>query len=208
MGWAALVTVAAVGWLLISERNGSAGRYLAKPIASAGFVAVAAVGGAADSGFGRWMLAGLVLSAVGDVLLLAPSTRWFVGGLGSFLAAHLVFSVAFVVRGVAAEALLAIAGFGLLAWRVVGWLQPHLPDQLRTPVIAYVGAISVMGTLAVATVADDWDGRIALGAGLFIASDLAVARNRLVEPAYANRLVGLPLYYGGQLLLAWAAAAG
>ncbi|NNF09333.1 MAG: lysoplasmalogenase, partial [Acidimicrobiia bacterium] len=48
---------------------------------------------------------------------------------------------------------------------------------------------------------------IPAGASLFIASDIAVARNTFVAPGYANKLWGLPLYYGGQLLLAWAAGA-
>jgi hypothetical protein len=42
------------------------------------------------------------------------------------------------------------------------------------------------------------------GALLFYLSDLAVARDRFVRPGLANRLVGLPLYYAGQVLLALA----
>ena len=40
------------------------------------------------------------------------------------------------------------------------------------------------------------------GAALFWLSDLTVARDRFVRASFANRLVGLPLYYAGQLLLA------
>ena len=40
---------------------------------------------------------------------------------------------------------------------------------------------------------------------MFVVSDLAVARDNFVTPGFTNRLSGLPLYYGGQLLLAWAA---
>jgi hypothetical protein len=43
---------------------------------------------------------------------------------------------------------------------------------------------------------------IALGALAFYASDLAVARQRFVAESFANKLWGLPLYYGAQLLLA------
>jgi uncharacterized membrane protein YhhN len=45
---------------------------------------------------------------------------------------------------------------------------------------------------------------IRLGAALFFASDLLVARDRFVRPGLANRLVGLPLYYAAQVLLALA----
>jgi uncharacterized membrane protein YhhN len=40
------------------------------------------------------------------------------------------------------------------------------------------------------------------GAALFYLSDLAVARQRFVAPGFENKLIGLPLYYAGQLLLA------
>jgi uncharacterized membrane protein YhhN len=43
---------------------------------------------------------------------------------------------------------------------------------------------------------------VGVGASLFYLSDLFVARNRFVKKEYVNRLVGLPLYYTGQYLLA------
>ncbi|NNF87904.1 MAG: hypothetical protein HKM97_05225, partial [Acidimicrobiia bacterium] len=99
--WAAVVTVLGLAALLASERTGSTARLVAKPVASAGFIAVAVAAGALDTGFGRWMLAALVLSALGDVFLLGSSEARFLGGLGSFLTAHLVYGIAFLVRGVA-----------------------------------------------------------------------------------------------------------
>jgi hypothetical protein len=45
---------------------------------------------------------------------------------------------------------------------------------------------------------------VRLGALLFAASDLAVARDQFVRPGLANRMVGLPLYYAAQVLLALA----
>ena len=40
------------------------------------------------------------------------------------------------------------------------------------------------------------------GALAFYLSDLSVARDRFIREAFVNRLWGLPLYYGAQLLLA------
>lgn len=40
------------------------------------------------------------------------------------------------------------------------------------------------------------------GAALFYLSDLAVARHRFVAPGPENKLIGLPLYYAAQLILA------
>jgi hypothetical protein len=38
-------------------------------------------------------------------------------------------------------------------------------------------------------------------------SDLSVARDRFVKPAFVNRLWGLPLYYASTVLIAWSARA-
>ena len=43
---------------------------------------------------------------------------------------------------------------------------------------------------------------VALGALLFFASDLSVARDVFVHRTFVNRLWGLPLYYAAQLCLA------
>ncbi|MGI9649305.1 MAG: lysoplasmalogenase family protein, partial [Acidimicrobiia bacterium] len=191
---AALLTAGAVGWLLVAERASSSARSIAKPLASAGFLAVAIAAGALDTSFGRWMLAALVLSTIGDVFLLGKSELAFLAGLGSFLAAHLLFVVAFTVRGIAPAGLVSIVPLKLFAWWVLRWLGPHLSDRMRSPVTAYALVISLMGVVAIATVADAWDARIPVGAALFIVSDLAVARDNFVTPGFQNRLVGLPLY--------------
>lgn len=204
MAWAAATLVGLVG-LLYSERFGLTTRFIAKPMASAGFIAVALTAGALDSSFGRWMLVALALSALGDVSLLGKSEPAFLAGLGSFLVAHVAYGAAFSVRGVEALGLVVAIPLGIFAWAVLGWLGPHLSERMRPPVAAYAVAISLMGVLAVATSVDSWDWRIPSGAGLFIVSDLAVARDKFVAPGFTNRLWGLPLYYGGQLLLAWAA---
>jgi hypothetical protein len=43
---------------------------------------------------------------------------------------------------------------------------------------------------------------ILIGAFLFYLSDISIARDRFIEPSFTNRLWGLPLYYGAQILLA------
>lgn len=178
---------------------------IAKPLASAGFIAVALAAGALDADFGRWMVAALILSAAGDIFLLGTSDRSFLAGLGSFLTAHVLYGVAFVVRGVDSIGAVAVVPLALFLAVVLRWLRPHLPEVMRMPVTVYAAVISAMGVLAVATVGDTWDWRIPAGAGLFIVSDLAVARQAFVAESFTNRLWGLPAYYLGQVLLAWAA---
>lgn len=181
-------------------------RAFSKTAASTGFVGAAIVAGALDTPYGKAVLAALVLSWWGDVFLLGRGRGLFLAGLVSFLLGHVAFGAAFVVRGVdplfTAAAGAAALLPGLAAWR---WLREHLDGAkagMRGPVKAYVTVISCMVALAVGTAAALGDARIPLGAVLFYLSDLAVARDRFVAPGFDNRLWGLPLYYGAQLVLA------
>ncbi|MDX1648739.1 MAG: lysoplasmalogenase, partial [Myxococcota bacterium] len=126
----------------------------------------------------------------------------FLLGLGAFLLAHVAYVAAFVLRPWDAAwglvALPAVAAAALAAWR---WLRPHV-GGLRRPVAAYVHEISAMVGAALAATGGTGDLRIAVGAVAFYLSDLAVARERFVTSTPWNPTWGLPLYYGGQLLLA------
>jgi uncharacterized membrane protein YhhN len=197
-----------VGIDLWSERRDSRLHFVAKPLASAGFVAVAVIAGAGDSGFGRLILAALLASWCGDVFLLGRARRWFLLGLGSFLAAHLLFTAAFVVLGLSGRGAIAaagvMAGFGAA---VAAWLRPHVAGGMRAPVAAYVVAISVMVVAAAGAAAATGRWWFLAAAVAFTISDLGVARDRFVAPGFMNRAVGLPLYYAAQLVFAWQAFA-
>ncbi len=204
--WIVLTSICTLLLILGEHRQWSWLRACAKTAASTGFVGAAIVAGALDTPYGKAVLAALVLSWWGDVFLLGRGRRLFLAGLVSFLLGHVAFGVAFVVRG--ADPIFALAAAAaatlpaLAAWR---WLSGHLEGEkaaMRTPVKAYVTVISVMVALAVGTTAALGDARIPLGAVLFYLSDLAVARDRFVAPGFDNRLWGLPLYYGAQLVLA------
>lgn len=208
-GLSAAVTVAALCGLLLAElRSSQIGRWICKPLASAGFIAAALSSGLPADAFGWAIVVALVLSLGGDVFLIPRARAWFAAGLGSFLLGHLGFGAAFLIRGVSPLwALLALPVVSTIAVRVQRWLAPHVPNRLRVPVIAYILVISTMVVLAVSTFAHRMDLRagVLLGAAVaFFASDLAVARNRFVAPGFVNRLWGLPLYYGAQLAFAWA----
>jgi uncharacterized membrane protein YhhN len=199
----AFVCAAGVMIFLVAEKRKSLiGRWVGKPIASVGFVAAARSHGALASAWGRWVLAALVFSLVGDVLLIPASTLLF--GLGAFLVGHLLFAAAFVVRGVsfpvAAAAAVVAAG---VAVPVARWLLPHVKGGMRGPVIAYMTAISAMVSLAAGSYALHPSPLVLGGALAFYLSDLSVARDRFVQPGFVNRLWGIPLYYAAQLLFAW-----
>jgi len=171
--------------LVVAEARHSRARFVAKPLASAAFIAVGLHAPA-------WIVAGLVLGAIGDIALLFDGKRAFLAGLGAFLLGHLAYAIA-VPPAAVWLAPPAIAGALALAW-----LWPHL-GSMKLPVIGYVCAIVAMVAGALATD----NGVLKLGAIAFFASDLSVARDKFVVRTYVNRAWGLPAYYAGQLLIAW-----
>ncbi len=201
---AALVAVGALLLLLAEWRGMGWLRALAKPAASLGFVLLAVSRGALGSRYGTVILAGLVLSALGDGFLLSDRRRAFLLGLGAFFLAHLTYVGAFFLRGLApAWTLVFVAVLTVPRYYVLRWLLPHVSsDGMRRAVTLYASVLSIMLAAAGGTWVEAPDWRIGTGALLFYLSDLAVARQRFVTRALPNKLLGLPTYYGGQVLLA------
>jgi uncharacterized membrane protein YhhN len=207
MGAVARVAVLAVLALgaIIGALIGGQGlwlHWLCKPLATLWlivWVAGMAVPGARQH-YRCWVLAGLCLSLLGDVLLMLPHGL-FVPGLVAFLLAHLCYIVAFV--GDARSG--SLLGGGLLAAAIGGGnlvaLWPYLPADMQVPVSAYVLVIAAMAALALAawlrTEATMANRLAAVGALLFVASDSWLAWDRFAGP--------LPLAIVGVLLTYWAA---
>ena len=175
---------------------------VAKLVASTAFVALAVTRGATRSPYGETILAALILSWIGDVFLLARKEAFFAAGLAAFLAAHVAFAVAFFGRTFEQGSFLPGAGLmcGVGAITFV-WLRPHLSQFFRIAVGAYILAIGAMVATAFGAVHAIGSSAV-IGAVAFAASDIFVARERFVTPSGVNRILGLPLYYGAQLLLA------
>lgn len=203
-GWAAFTAASVAGLLLAERLDSQLGKWLAKPLASTGFVAAAVAAGGTGSPYGALILIGLALSWLGDVLLI-PKDRpvVFRAGVLSFLAGHVAYVVAFLARGVSPGAALAAAVILVaIGLPTLAWLRPHVPAEMKAAAYGYVVVISVMAACAVGASALDGRWSIAVGAWAFYASDLSVARDRFVSADFTNRLWGLPLYYGAQLVLA------
>lgn len=153
----------------------------------------------------RWIMTGLLLSAIGD-FCLEWSSSWFLAGLISFLLAHLAYLTAYVrlVRRARLILLVPVAAFGVSSFRV---LEPSLGD-MSLAVAIYTAVICCMLWRAWATVGERpnesrkawW---AALGATSFALSDTLVAWTRFVEPSTTLAIALMLLYWGGQ----WAIAA-
>lgn len=202
-------TIAVVALLLAEKARSRIGVWIAKPAASLGFVAVGLAALAAPDGTGttalaHFILAALVLCALGDVLLIPEgSGPTFLAGVGAFALGHLLYACAFwtgrpQLMAAGAAALLMAA----VVWRVLRWLAPHLGPPLDRAVRVYMLIIAAMVALAAGASSSTGDLRFAVGALAFAISDLSVARERFVQPSFANLAWGLPLYYAAQLVLA------
>lgn len=192
---AAAAGAASLAGLLWAEvRDRARPRAIFKIGCSLGFLAVPLTLGLGTS-YARLVFAGLVLSALGDALLLSAARRAFLAGLAAFLAAHLAYAAAFAP--LSSPSPWAAAALAAAAALVLRWLWPHVGD-MRIPVLAYAAALSAMLWLALGVPRPG----VRAGALLFYLSDLGVARDRFVRAGVANRLAALPLYYAGQYLLA------
>ena len=99
---------------------------------------------------------------------------------------------------------LVFLGLAVVGVNFFGWWRHEIELLLLLYVIVITvmacGAWSVLGSPHLAL-----PGRIMVfvGALSFYFSDIFVARDRFIHRGFLNRLMGLPLYYSGQFLLAF-----
>lgn len=198
----AVIGLATAGCIEGERRDARGIIWATKPVASAAFVALG-FGGASGGALGLGILAALVLSFFGDLLLIPSDRRIFRASILTFLLAHVAFVAAFLGHGASwgwtAAALVPLALSAALIGR---WLLPHVAAALKPAVLAYMVVISAMVAAAAGAVgagATPW----LLAAGIaFYANDVLVARDRFVTRTWLHRLVGLPLYYGAMAAFA------
>ena len=70
--------------------------------------------------------------------------------------------------------------------------------------MAYVAVITAMVALSVGTTLYQGSQLIPVAAFMFWLSDISVARGRFKEAGFSNRAWGIPLYFGAQVVFAYA----
>lgn len=175
--------------------------YLCKPAATLLIAAmVLRLGAAAEPGYRRAIVAGLLLSTAGDVFLMLPGD-WFVFGLASFLCAHVAYLVGLCRRARPFAAAWPFLAYAALAGSVLYVLWPHLPGELRIPVIVYVAVLAAMAAQAAAVWrarADPAGAAAALGGACFVLSDATLAIDRFAAPFAAAQALVLVSYWAAQ----------
>ena len=194
--------------LYCEKKQANRATLIAKSTLSVMFVLTALLQPHPEPTFYYLILAGLIFCLMGDVFLGLPQQKMFTMGLAAFLAGHIFYIIGFrslvgIDQWISWPPLVVIG----VSAAVLVWLWPHL-GNMRLPVLFYVVVITVMAAGAWAvyrnySCALNGPLLILAGAVLFYLSDLFVAINRFVKAGFINRLIGLPLYYLGQFLLAF-----
>lgn len=154
----------------------------------------------------RWLITlGLLASLVGDCFLMLP-TKPLLPGLGSFLLAHIVYVYAFAQRQAIEwePAIWAVIGL-LLGWLAVMFgFMGQRAGKLLIPGAFYLGSLACMVFFAanIAFVGLAGGTVLLVGALFFLASDSALAFNRIYKPYASAQLLILSTYYVAQYLIA------
>ncbi len=159
------------------------------------------------STFSLLFFCAVVFSFAGDLLLIAKSrSEYFLVGITAFGLAHISYSFAFFQLTLDWYLLAFIAPIGLTtAILTFIWLKPYLKNHYKKMVPSYLTLISIMLILGLTVGFSLQNYWFAAGSLLFAISDIFVARNRFIKAEFNNRLIGLPLYYLGQMMLIYAA---
>ena len=197
-----------VGLLYFEKKDSVKGILPTKTLLSCLFIVVALIQPHPIPGYYTFILIGLIFCLGGDVLLALPQERAFFLGLVSFLLGHVFYVVGFmsvaqinIMTWVGTPITLILSG--AIYWR----LLPNLGD-MKIPVLVYVIVITVMVVCAcsvfgVSNLNLGGMYLVLVGAVSFYFSDVFVARDRFLKNEFLNRLIGLPMYYFGQFLIAF-----
>lgn len=157
------------------------------------------------------MVLSMAFSWGGDVLLMFPGPAFFIGGLASFLLAHVGYCYAFLAtdpRLTEDEPVLRRKPRILLPFiafyaAMLATLWPSLGD-MKAPVAVYATVITTMAALALnrwKRVPHESFGPVFGGALLFVLSDSLLAFNRFLTPIPAGHFWVLVTYMAAQYLI-------
>ena len=197
-----------MGLLFFEKRENRKGMLPTKTVLSLLFIVTAISQIHLMQPYTLFIIIGLLFCLGGDVFLALPQDRMFLFGLVSFLLGHVCYVIGFIwISGPSVMTLIGLIVTMLLGVLVYVWLKPHL-GSMKKPVIAYIFVISFMFISAWSVLGmpqQPIPARILIfvGAASFYISDIFVARDRFVKNAFINRLLGLPLYYMAQFMIAF-----
>ena len=136
---------------------------------------------------------------MGDISLSFEGEKYFIGGLVSFLLAHVVYIVTFTQGSPWSTELWWLLGLiGVFGVGMIVVLTPHL-GEMKIPVYVYISVILTMDVMAVMHGPDSWV--LIAGALTFTVSDTILALNKFRKPVPAAEYLIMTTYYLGQALI-------
>lgn len=197
---AAALGAAVADWFAVA-REAQRVEAVAKPAVPLLLATAALVGDLHPAGAQPWLVAGLLLSLVGDVLLL-PRVGRFVGGLAAFLLAHVAYVPAFLHARqgwwpAAIGLVVLVVAVALVARRIVAGARSAGGRRLAGAVTVYIAAVTATGTAAAATARP----LAVAGGALFLVSDALLGWDRFVARIRGGRVAVHASYHLAQSAL-------
>ncbi len=203
-----LLIAIACGWAVIdwyaADKPDRRIEKVAKPLVLVLLIAAALATDAFDQTVKVWFVVALVLSLIGDVVLMLDEAP-FIGGLGAFLLAHIAYIIGMAQVDLSLVATLvgigAIAApLALIAPPLLRAVAKRANTALTAGVVGYVLVISSMVVVAIST--RQW---LVIAAALFFyVSDSLLGWDRFVAPLPHGKLMVHATYHIAQVgFVAW-----
>lgn len=181
-------------------------RFFSKPLLMITLMMMYAAETGIRSDFSKILFAALLLSWIGDVLLMIDG--FFTGGLAAFLGAH-IFYIAYMLRispGIkGALQFQPLFGIPVVAyWILLSALLLPFLNTLKIPVLIYASVICVFWMLTLNLFGKTDYKTAALffcGAAQFVFSDSVLAINQFIYPFHMLPTIVMITYTSAQLLL-------
>ncbi len=166
-----------------------------------------------DPSFSGLVAIGLILGALGDVLLNLRyifkkiDQKIFLFGILVFLSGHILYLCALIPKSttLAYAVIIGIIIAAFTLWQIFTHIEPVKP-AFRIFGVVYIGAIELMMCISIGNMITGFSVMTvlyAIGAIFFTASDIILIFNTFCKTKRQSlRIANLALYYAGQLLIA------
>lgn len=201
-------------FIAVEHKEKYVGAVCLKGSASVVFVIIGAVAFATaqNTQFAKLVFIGLILGAVGDILLNLRfvfekiGQKIFLAGIAAFLAGHILYLAALVPQSENLWTCIIIGAVIAAAILTYIFKTMEVKTAFKVFGIFYIGAVVIMTAIAIGNLianpaAYTW--LYAIGAVFFTVSDVVLIFNTFGETQkFSLRITNLSLYYIGQLLIA------
>lgn len=199
-----IIIISVIGYLIFAIHfNYKVYKYIWKPGTMVLIILLAITESGLSSAFSYLVLFALLFSLFGDVFLLRE--EWFVHGLASFLIAHILYSIGFVVAFdltitfTTGSLLIILMMIAILFFLI---LQPNVrKNGGRVLLLAVAGYITVITTMVGLSIMTGVSILITASI-LFFISDAVLAFNKFVKRFQLADYMVMSTYFTAQLLFA------